>query len=104
MIKTKRQGYLQIYLAALCAPTAFEHLVELMQNTLGIVLEHEINNFDFVEYEFEYHNHVLVLQYDMFVGVCVYLNDLEDATPEQETILEAFAEQLVPLMQTALGQ
>lgn len=83
MITTKRHGYLQVYLQTLCPPEIMDDFLIQLEE-LGITPGYEVKQQDFREYEFLYEETLMVIQYDAFLGICMYLNDMENATAGEE--------------------
>jgi hypothetical protein len=91
MTPTRRNGYLEIYIQYLCPPDVVMELMQKIKMQSGVVVEDEHQEFDFYEAEILYQSELIILQYDMSIGISVYHPEMSDATPAQEKILEQFA-------------
>ncbi len=94
MITTKRQGYLQVYLQTLCPPEVMDNFLLQLQ-AMDIQPEYEVRHQDFREYEFSYRDTRMIIQYDAFVGICLYAESLERATEAEEEKLLRLAHLLL---------
>lgn len=91
MTPTRRNGYLEIYIQYLCPPDVVMELMQRIKMLEDVVVEDEHQEYDFYEAEILYQNELLILQYDMNIGISLYHPEMSEATKVQEEILEEFA-------------
>lgn len=83
MITTRQHGYLQVFLQTLCPPEMMDKLLNRLE-AMGVTPGYEVKGHDLREYELLYENARLVIQYDTFVGICLYPDAMEDVTAAEE--------------------
>lgn len=98
MIKSTKYHYTQYFLHMLCPPDAYYELIKDCATYLDFHFQHESHQDGILEQELEIQNTVIVLQYHPHLGIHVYLNSMEDATPAEEQILEEVAKKIHQLV------
>lgn len=83
-----------MYLQTLCPPEVMDSFLLQLQ-AMDIQPEYEVRHGDFREYEFCYEGTRMVIQYDAFVGICLYADSLENATAAEEEKLLRLADLLL---------
>lgn len=80
MISLDRDGTTVIYLKALCTLVYFQTLLDAIGISHNISFYDPIEEDGIIEFSFDWKESLLVIQYDPFLGISMFVGCLEDAT------------------------
>lgn len=98
MIISKKYNYTQIFLKMLCPPEDYYALLQAAGAQLQYRFEHECADDRMIEHEAFIDGAIVVAQYHPHLGIHLYLNDMEDAKEQDETILNEVATKMQQLL------